>query len=151
MLVTIFTDASHCPETKSAGYGYWIISDRGHLKGGAEFKSTVKNIHQAESMAVVNALYGAILAGIAQKGDTILVQSDSTPALNILEYLCKKEEYVEIIKEWSRLTREMDKVIYRHVKAHSGAKDARSYANRYCDNVARVSMRRMRENHRSKE
>lgn len=145
MLVTILTDASHCPETKSAGYGYWIVSDRGHIKGGAEFKSTVKNIGHAEIMAIINALYCAIQAGIAQKGDTILVQSDSTLALNILKYRSKKEEYGYLIKEWRRLTGKMGNVVYRHVKAHSGAQDARSYANRYCDKIARISMRRMRE------
>ena len=145
MLVTILTDASHCPDSKVGGYGYWIISDRGHIKGGAEFKSVVKNINHAESMAVVNALYCSVQSGIAKNGDIILVQSDSTTALDILKYRKNKEEYGDIIREWRRLTRKMDKVIYRHVKGHSGVQDARSYANRYCDKIARRAMRRMRE------
>lgn len=142
MLVTIMTDASHCPDSKVGGYGYWIVSERGRLKGGAEFKSTVKTVNHAEAMAIVNGMYCALMAGLVQDGDAILVQTDSMTAISVLSG--DIGGYDKILAEWKRLTNGVLRIVFRHVKAHSGVRDARSHANRYCDEVARKSMRRAR-------
>ena len=85
MLVTIITDASFCPKSGAAGYGYWIASKREKHGGGGYFKQTLRNSTEAEAKAIINGVYHALQKESLMAGDQILVQSDCIPALDMLK------------------------------------------------------------------
>ena len=160
MLVTILTDASRCPDTGASGYGYWIASGRGKRPGGAVLGEGGRTpcITTAEMMAVANALTVAINAGLVQRGDDVLVQSDSTAATDTLKgrhsrHVCGVTDKMVEVKEYvRRLALEHDLTLeYRHVKAHTGRQDARSLANEHCDRRAKKFMREVRRAIRVRE
>src|SRR3954466_14648311 len=83
MNVTIITDASYCPNTKVAGYGFWIASNRGKFGGGGQMITTeIVNATAAEMMAVANALHHAAMQEAVQQGDHILFQTDCMGAVD---------------------------------------------------------------------
>ena len=89
MLITIITDASHCPETKVGGYGYWLASKRGKKGGSGTFKGTVETSSLAEMMAVANSLHIAIADHIVQMDDHVLIQTDCEAAIQAFGHLRK--------------------------------------------------------------
>lgn len=147
MLITILADASHCPETKVGGYGYWLASKRGKKGGGGTFKGTVETSSLAEMMAVANALHIALTDHIVQMDDQVLIQIDCEAAIQAFGYQrkltpaeVKTVEYVQKLKKSFNLALE-----FRHVKAHTSNNDNRSLANKACDKFARKAMRKARE------
>lgn len=81
MRVTIIADASFCPDTNVAGYGYWIACERGKDGGGGEMKGRVESSLIAEMQAVVNALYISIRKNLVQANDHVLLQTDCEGAI----------------------------------------------------------------------
>lgn len=144
--VTIMSDASRDPKTGVSGYGYWIASDRGKKGGGGVFKSTsIDSINLAELKASVNAVHIAVADGLLRRGDRLIIQLDSTHALNALKwrkgYCDDSKRAISIFKS---LTVGM-KVICRHVKAHTNRKGARYKSNGHCDRIAKRYMREARD------
>ena len=146
MDITILADASHCPVTNAAGYGFWVASERGKRGGSGAFKNVVPTSTIAEMMALVNALYCAIRFELVQKGDKILFQTDCEAAIFALtnrrkltthEFECV-ERMKGLIKEYELMT------TYKHVKAHTNNKQSRFKSNNACDKAARAAMRKMR-------
>lgn len=139
---TILTDASFCPRTGAAGFGYWIASDRGKKGGGGPILHPCENSGDAEAMAIVNTLFIARKHGLVEHGDEVLIQSDSTEAIAGL----KKARWPKIHKEFVTLCLTLD-VRFKHVKGHTNRethKQARYGANRACDQRARLYMRQER-------
>lgn len=141
MLVTIITDASHCDQTKAAGYGVWVASGR----GSKAFDGPIKQAHDslaAECMAVCNGLYHAITNNLVLKGDTILFQTDCMGAMQLFTSTrvprgCEKE-----ILQYFLDTTHGNGIGFRfkHVKGHSDVRDSRSSAQRKCDESAKKHM-----------
>lgn len=154
MLVTVITDASYCSETGAAGYGYWVVSERGRASGGGKFSYKAESSLDAEMKAIVNGIYIALREGIAQEGDRVLVQTDCQGAILFFEQVPRskgrQKQYTSerrLVHRWfadlvynSRL-----RVDFRHVKGHTSAPGSRFYANRICDQLARSSMKEMRQ------
>lgn len=144
---TLLSDASWCPETGIAGFGYWIATSRGKLGGGGSFETSGSNL--AEMKAVCNTLMIARQAELVLNKDAILIQTDSIAAIGGLEATRKlnpDEEKVQGI--FLALTRGIY-YNFRHVKAHTGRYESRYYANRKCDNRARREMENARYKFRS--
>lgn len=148
MQVTIQTDASHCPKHRVAGYAFWITCNRGRFGGGGEIVKPVSNNNVAEMMAIANALWYGIERGIIHPKDTLLIQSDSLRAMELLEgkrEVIAHDEY-DVRHYFRILIRTYDLSFkFRHVKAHTSVKDKRSISNRLCDRKAKHSMRLARE------
>lgn len=148
MNVTVMCDASYCPVYKVAGYGYWAVSRRAKSAGGGSIKAeAVHSSTVAEMMAVVNSVHCAIVAGVAEKGDSLLVQTDCIAAITAFEG--QRANLVDQEQRAIRILSDICKghgvtVIFRHVKAHTGAQDNRSVANHMCDKRARQGMKRAR-------
>lgn len=142
------TDASHCPHTKCAGYGFWIASERGKKAGSGAFNFEVTTAPEAETLAICEALYHAIHVGLVQKLDTVLFQTDCIPAIEVYtggrrRYKGREQDALEYL---SLLASEyMLKIQFRHVKAHTTNQDQRSKCNAHCDTAAKNEMRRLRE------
>jgi ribonuclease HI len=148
MLVTIITDASHCPDTHGAGYGFWIASGRGKVGGGGTMKSQVENANVAEMHAVCNALHHALKVGLVVKMDSVLIQTDCLGAIHAfdgtrkprLESELKAKEVLDRFRDKFALT-----IGFRHVKGHTSRPEARYVTNRLCDSRAKEGMRKARK------
>lgn len=147
MRVTIIADASHCPETHAAGYGFWIASERGKNGGSGAFKELVATNNQAEMMALVNGLHTACKRGLVQAKDAVLLQTDCMHAIGAFEgkrtNMPPKEQ--ELVSYMRKLCTTMEiTVSFRHVKGHTAGLDPRSFVNNQCDALAKKAMRRAR-------
>lgn len=147
MRVTIITDASYCPDTNVAGYGYWIACERGKQGGGGEMKSLVDGSVEAEMQAIVNAVHIAASLSLVQAQDDILIQTDCMAAIDAFRGTRKvlKKQELEAVYALSRLRCKHGLGIgFKHVKGHSNNTDARSITNKLCDKRAKESMKRAR-------
>lgn len=147
MLITLITDASHCPDTKACGYGVWVAGQRGKREFSGMFAKPLDNSLLCEMAAIVNGLYHGLKAGLICKGDTILVQTDCTSAIQ--GFLGSRKishiEEREILEVYSKLLVSCELFIrFKHVKAHTGKQDKRSISNEVCDKKAKAWMKRMR-------
>ena len=76
MLVIVFAAASLCPNPQFAGWSAWAGSARGRTWAGDGLRLVMPQAYLAEVCAVVRAVRMAVDTGVAQTGDTLLVQSD---------------------------------------------------------------------------
>jgi len=153
MLVTINTDASFHPTLKNGAYAFWAVSNDFKITKSGVFKSKCINPDDAEAKCIINALKIILLA---HKGITkIIINTDS---LNAIALLKNDKEHIKKymgnnMKMWSHIRKELNKVLnasfkgmglieFRHVKAHSGINDKRSYVNEWCDLEAKRQLRR---------
>lgn len=152
MLVTLLCDASHCPDTKAAGFGYWIASGRGKDGGGDIIRFPVEAPRTAEMMAIVNTLHIAMKKGLLQRGDKALIQSDCKEAMLYLAIKQSVLSFQELsaYDAFHKLISigEFQEVEFRHVKAHTNRREPRYAANRHCDIRAKLHMRKMRRRFR---
>lgn len=153
MLVTVMSDASYCHQTKAAGWGVWIKSERGFFEGGGNFKTQAKTSTDAESMAISVAVFLAFKQGIAVEGDIILIQTDCLAIVNMLQKFDKDlyksrrklKPFQKAVKYTERFIRENKCTLkIRHVKGHAPSEGKRNYVNELCDKHARKAMQEQR-------
>lgn len=145
--ITINTDASFCPNKKVGGYAFYIKCD--------DFKITksgiIREVHgssDAELKAIGNAIHTLLHCKDLPSFAWIIVNTDSMVAMKWLKV--KKDsghKSTELVKNLiKRLERRIGgtKIEFRHVKAHSGKADARSWVNEWCDREAKIYMRSQR-------
>lgn len=153
MNITVLADASHCPDTKAGGYGYWIASARGKQGGSGILKGRITSSTLAEIMAIANAIYHGIKIGLICGNDILLVQTDCESAIFALSLKRKgseeEQKVIEYVQKLSKLLRLT--IEYKHVKGHTSNKEARFAANNACDRAARKAMRRARDRIRCEE
>ncbi len=137
MLVSIFSDASLCHQTKASSWGGWAKSARGVARGGGVLKfENCLNTNTLEAAAAVNALKLSILRGITVPGDSVLLQTDNTgvPAILRGKHSGQGQQIAAVFKELCA-THKLS-YTWRHVKGHKGHKAPRFSVNTYCDKVA---------------
>lgn len=154
MNVTLLSDASYCPDHKVAGYGWWIACGRGKQGGSGRIDTSVYDVNSAEMMAICNSIWHGVGLGLIQRGDDLLIQTDSLASIDRLE--AKREVKVTeqqqtIIAYFEKVTRRLGLGIeFRHVKAHTNLSAPRYVANRMCDLRAKKEMleaRRLKKIH----
>lgn len=150
MLVTINTDASFHPRLKYGAYAFWAICNDFKITKSGVFRSECLSPDDAEVKCILNALQVVLFA---HKGITkIIINTDSLNAIAILkndrEHIKKyvhnnlkkgklfRQKFHSIIRK----TENRFQIEYRHVKAHSGVEDKRSYVNEWCDAEAKRRM-----------
>lgn len=147
MICTINTDASFHPDIKWGAYAFWAISDRFKIQKYGSFIGKCKNPTDAEAKCIINALKVTLSA---DKDITrITINTDSLNSIAILENNTHhikryglqfgnalRREFNKIVKSYTKTI----KVEFRHVKAHSGTDDARSFVNEWCDTNAKREM-----------
>jgi len=150
MLVTINTDASLHRTLRYGAYAFWAVSNDFKITKSGSFKEKCFTTDDAEAKCIINALKVVLLAhtGIHK----IIINSDSLNAIAILENNHNHNSRYSRLnaKERSKLYKIYQKVLqqsknnvtieFRHVKAHSGVDDARSYVNEWCDTEAKRNM-----------
>jgi ribonuclease HI len=155
--VTINTDASFNHDYKIGAYAYWIVCDRARFKHAGVLKNCQNNI-EAEVKAIANAL-----AKLNTLNWTdiyfVIINTDCIPAINLIKEEGKTKvtgtlEALEAINKYVTELRIKSKsqfsqkqyVDYRHVKAHNGTPDTRSYVNNWCDKAAKQTLKKYIQN-----
>lgn len=149
MNVTILSDASYCPKYKVAGYGFWIACTRGKLGGSGQILEDVEDTNAAEMMAICNAIWHGVTDRLIERGDRLLIQTDSLAAIDRL----RGQRVVTVTEQQSRVVAYYEKTVrrlelgvqLRHVKAHTLHQEPRFVANRMCDKRAKEEMRAARK------
>ena len=173
MLVTLFSDASLCSNTKVGGWAAWLKTSRAPdaYRIGGSFIVQIDDSTLAESMAVVNALACGLRDGVIHPSDEILVQTDNNNVMGILSGTMKRKtpsrrrrlkkgisasqarrlkyrrnQEIRIVSlAFKRIIeRHSLAVRWRHVKGHRGKIDRRAAVNTFCDVTARSHMRAAR-------
>lgn len=170
MNVTIFSDASICPNTMAGGWAGWIKCDRGTLAVGGELKSPLIDTTIAEAMAAMNAISVAIAKGLVHEGDMIVLATDNDKVTDILEGRARRKfrkkdarkrkwSYSQLRIYVQESNRHIDRISaafekrmalsgvdfrWNHVKGHRGRDDRRSAVNHGCDKRAKASMKKAR-------
>lgn len=129
--VTIFTDASFCPDTRAWGWAAWIKygvpAETLRLSGGGKH---CQGSNQAELLALQHGIE-AIADQVPVKGKIVVVQSDCVGALSTV---CDKA----LFNAGASFVRR------KHVKGHQGVKCPRSAVNTWTDRAAREEMLKRR-------
>lgn len=147
--VTIYTDASHCPDSRLAGYGIFIRSSYldGPFRYGACSSGYVKNSTVAEMEALLLGIVEAKKLHEDYYGECLyILVTDSQAARDIASGLLDATPkwatgWLERFKDATRGIRYK----VNKVKAHSGVKCPRSYVNNQVDKIARQHLRFARE------
>lgn len=138
MFITIFTDASFCPDTKATGWAVWIkYGDNGTVvqhKGGY-----IAHNHEHALQGELFALQASIEMcrlleernRIVLKNKIVILQSDCQEALKRVDTTFLYQNGVQHVKK-------------KWVKAHTGGKDKRSSVNNWCDVTAYAEMKERR-------
>ena len=132
--ITLFADASFCPQTKAYGWCYWIkhgTPSTTVIKSGGGFR--IRSSLEAEIEALRQGIREIYSMGKI-KGKRIVVQSD---CLGALFKIGKELEALKGVGAASAYT--------KHVRGHQGHKDARSSVNTQCDKLAGIEMREFRK------
>lgn len=145
--ITINTDASYHVQKKVGGYAFYIVCDLFKIQKGGMFKKHPKNPQEAEMMCMANALHTLLSQKELPETKLIVINSD---ALYSFEKIGLKkggvgQKVAQILKQVRKATALNGSVYpeydFRHVKAHNGTPDARSWVNNWCDVEAKKWMR----------
>lgn len=144
--ITINTDASFCPITKSGGWAFYIVCDSFKIKKSGNFKALCTDSLDAELRCIGNAITELLSLKEFPKLSYLYCNTDCKNAIRIIN--TRETELGEIIKaNWDSLASALgvNTKKFRHVKAHSSVNDARSFVNEWCDKEAKKFMRSQRE------
>lgn len=145
MNVTLLSDASYCPKYKVAGYGFWIACSRGKLGGSGQILEDVEDTNAAEMMAICNSIWHGVTDRLIERGDRLLIQTDSLAAIDRLHghrVVTLTQQQERIIAYYEKAVRRLElSVQFRHVKGHTLCQESRFVANRICDKRAKEQMR----------
>jgi len=146
MLVTINTDASFHTRLKIGGYAFWAVSNDFKITKSGVFRKKCQTSDDAESKCIINAL--TVILKAHNSITKIIINTDS---LNSIAYLTRDIKHIQRYRLSHSKMRQFKqcltmlpigkiKIEYRHVKAHSGVDDARSFVNEWCDTEAKKMM-----------
>lgn len=151
--ITINTDASYHPEKRVGGYAFYIVCDLFKIQKGGMFKQNPKSAMEAEMMCMANALFTLLAQKELPSTKWIIINSDCLYSFRRIGIRSKDDIGKVVAKILRDVRRRMalrggilPQFKFRHVKAHNGAIDARSYVNDWCDKEAKKWMRAALEN-----
>lgn len=145
--MTINTDASFDPNTKRAAWAYWIKSHDQLFKASGVIP-TASNSSTAELIGISQAIAKVKSFVESEWGEdfpkeriTLYINTDSTWAISALERKYKNSKHQKFVNKILRRIPNFD-IQPRHVKAHNGTADARSWVNDWCDKEAKARLRK---------
>ena len=84
MLITLFTDASYCSQTRIGAYAVWAKTDGRTLRRAGLLKQPAASSALAETMALVNGIHLAITGMRPPPASRIIAQTDCLTAIEAL-------------------------------------------------------------------
>lgn len=146
---TVLTDASHCPHYDVGGFGAYIRVDgiKDAIRQSGPLVGPIGSSTFAEVRAALNGIWYAYQHGATH----ILLQTDCMTLIHLNNGQCKSARLVEM---WQTAfdrpdMPELANISTRHVKGHGVIKDARTWVNAWCDEVAKQHMKKERVKARS--
>lgn len=150
MIVTINTDASFSNRHKRGTFAFWINSNRFVIQKTGILRKKCSRPEIAEFRCIINAIH------TLGKQNTIGLKKIiiNTDCLNVIHLIKKDKEAIrkyQLQSFGSMLVFRFEEVLrshklhkaildLRHVRSHTGADDARSYVNEWCDTEAKKQM-----------
>ncbi|MSP02927.1 MAG: hypothetical protein EXR07_18070 [Acetobacteraceae bacterium] len=149
MLITLFTDASHCQKTHVAAYAAWAKADGRTVRRAGILKDRVPDSSIAEAQALVNGLCFALAALKPPPASKIIAQTDCIGAIAALTGQLRKQRSVIRFAPMTAIFNERIaatgiEVEFRHVSGHKGVVTPRNAVNTWCDGECRKLMRQAR-------
>lgn len=151
-VVTLFVDASFCPEIKGAGWGAWVRDDVNSGKTYGDEIGVMEGDYAcsgyAELIAVAQAIKKGYNLGYIPQGCLLVIRTDCLQVVQLFEgdYRKPKQKWLEVYRAVSKALKARDIVIRMdHVGGHG--KDGcrkRSWVNKQCDKIAKQNMRSVR-------
>lgn len=141
--LTINTDASFHPINKSSGFAFYVVCNSFKIQKSGKFNTDVSDSLMAETKCIGNAIATTLGRKDLPQVNTIVINTDCLPAISKINY--SDEDYCIKIRELIELLKIRTKcstLKFKHVKAHSGKNDARSWVNEWCDKEAKKWMRK---------
>lgn len=149
--MSLFTDASFCPDTRVAAWAAWMRWDGGCHRFSGPFRENPSGPTQAEAMAVVNGLFLAVEAIRPAPKSKVLIQSDCLMAIDVFspDWKPRREKsavaFGPIVERFHSIVRESGLIVsLRHVRGHRGTATARNAVNTWCDLASRREMKAAR-------
>jgi len=141
--LTINTDASFHPGEKVAGYAFYIVCDLFRITKGGMFKKEVRNSQEAEMMCIANAVSLLVSQKELPLCKLIIVNTDSLDSINRISGRVTPLAIMvsDLCLKLRALMGGYTQLEFRHVKAHNGTPDSRSWVNEWCDATAKKYMR----------
>lgn len=127
---TVIADASWCPYTKAGGWACWISSSHFKVQKTGLFHKLASTPTEAEKWAALNGLWFAHEAGARN----ILIQTDCLHVVNLIN-----NKGLEDLDKFFGAT-----IYAKHVKGHTHRPEPRFWVNRWCDEQAKIEMRKQR-------
>lgn len=140
--ITINTDASVHGTKQVGGYAFHIVCDLFKLQQAGVFKSPVKHSTDAEMKSIGNAIAALLRQPELPTCKWVVINTDSKGAISAI--LQPKNDLSKCInKDLHKLKVRLrcQLISFRHVRAHTKDKNARSLANEWCDIEAKKMMR----------
>lgn len=137
--LTVFSDASF-DRSGAAGYAFFVRDEETIIKRAFTLRWKAGRSTEVELFAMCHAILHAIDNLSHQPGDVIVAQSDCTHVLHCF----KSQTTNEALSVLGAVGVAGLSLRFKHVKAHTGTEDRRSYVNRWCDIQARREMRKQR-------
>lgn len=151
MIVTINTDASFSKTHQIGSFAFWIVSNEFRIKQAGLLRKKVKRPEIAEFRCIINALH-VLYNSDCSKVTRIIVNTDCLNVIHLVKndkqaierYRLKRDGFPELVKTLKTLKNQskipLVPIELRHVKAHTGSSDARSYVNDWCDRKAKAAL-----------
>lgn len=139
--LTINTDASFHPTHKVGGYAFYMVCDLFTIKGKGPFHARPKDSTEAEIMAIGNAL-ATILKLPELRVGVLVINCDAKFAMHAVEVNPRSGLAKKVAAFKNKVAKHLGnpRIEFRHVKAHNGTPDARSWVNDWCDKEAKAAM-----------
>lgn len=136
--ITINTDASYYNEHKIGGYAFWIVCDLFKITNGGKFKREIYGPSEAETYCIGNAIARLLAQKELPEVEFLIINTDSKTSIRDIRQQ-RSEAGKTVNKLWRELLQRLKPKVhqFRHIKAHSGKNDARSYVNEWCDREAK--------------
>lgn len=145
--LTINTDASFCGRSKAGGFAFWIVHNDFVIKKAGKFKELiVRDSSEAEVKCIGNAIWMVLQQQDLKPTRKIIINTDSKIAMRQIQNK-HTQPGAKTLKLINKLTAALgcQQWEFRHVKAHSGVNDKRSFVNEWCDKEAKRFMREARK------
>ena len=127
LFITVFTDASHCPDTNAYGIGVWVRAGADPIVTYSKCGIGLKDSTQAEYFGITDAIE-YIKKHCKTKGKVLVLQCDNISALEKLDVFRVK------------LHLKLKHVKLKHVKGHTNARTRRTRVNTIVDRLAYNAM-----------
>ena len=132
MLITLFTDAGHCPDRKVGVWAAWAKESGKTLRKAGILTGTVPHSGGAEMKALHNGLFLVERVMNPPAGSRVICQTDSDEVLRALEFLKHPRDEMPALAR--RLHADYGEarawtLNFRHVKGHKGTATPRNAVN----------------------